>query len=126
MELPPIAHNNCGNIQTVRNSKKKYGQVHTVINLQELKNTLTYLQSELYRIETMAGTLSAVERDHFQKLSSYDHSELADIAVEEQSASRQLGTMRQMCLAMAQRVEGLKKEIEHDGEEESAELAETH
>lgn len=81
-------------------------------NFQDLKHTLTYLQSELYRIETMAGTLSTIERDHYNKLTNFDHSELVDIAVEEQNASRQLGTMQQMCLAMAQKVEGMKTAID--------------
>ena|GEM_PF-598376 len=95
-------------------------------NFQDLKNTLSYLHSELNRLETMAGTLSTIELDHYVKLTNFHHSELVDIAVEEQNASRQLGTMKHMCLAMAQKVEGLKNAIER-GElgESGAERAET-
>ncbi|MFD1953013.1 hypothetical protein ACFSL6_02180 [Paenibacillus thailandensis] len=84
-------------------------------NVQELKNTLSYLHSELNRLETMAGTLATVERDHYQKLTNFDNRELVDIAVEEQNASRQLGTMKHMCLAMAEKVEGIKQSIERGG-----------
>lgn len=78
------------------------------MSLQDLKNSLAYIHSELNRIETIAGTLSTVERDHFNKLTNYDHRDLQDIAVEEQSASRQLGEVKQICLALAQKVEGIK------------------
>ena len=60
----------------------------------------------------MAGTLSAAEKEHFKKLSNFDHRELIDIAIEEQSAARQLGTMKQMCLAMAQKIEGIKNAVD--------------
>ncbi|WP_107727652.1 hypothetical protein [Desmospora activa] len=82
-------------------------------NRNDLKNTLSYLHSELNRIETMAGTLSTVEREHFNKLTNFDHRELMDIAVEEQNAARQLGAIKQMCLAMAQKIEGMKKALDH-------------
>lgn len=78
----------------------------------DLTNTLSYLHSEINRIQTMAGTLSATERDHFKTLSNFDHRELMNIATEEQSAARQLGTMKQMCLAMAQKVEGIKNAVD--------------
>ncbi|MFC7440400.1 hypothetical protein [Laceyella putida] len=81
-------------------------------NVQDLKHTLSYLHSELNRIETMAGTLSTIEREHFNRLTNFDHRELVDIAVEEQNAARQLGTIKQMCLAMAQKVEGIKNAID--------------
>ncbi|WP_307208562.1 hypothetical protein [Paenibacillus harenae] len=60
------------------------------------------------------------------KLTIFDHSALVDIAVEEQNAARQLGTMKQMCLAMAQKVEGMKNEIEREEVGESAIRVETH
>ena len=78
----------------------------------DLTNTLSYLHSEINRIQTMAGTLSAAEKEHFKKLSNFDHRELIDIAIEEQSAARQLGTMKQMCLAMAQKIEGIKNAVD--------------
>lgn len=81
-------------------------------NSRDLNNTLTYLQSELNRLETMAGTLATIELDHYNKLTNFDNREIADIAVEEQSASRQLGTMKHMCLAMAQKVEELRNGVE--------------
>jgi myo-inositol catabolism protein IolC len=95
-------------------------------NYQDLKDTLTYIHSELNRIETMAGTLSTIEREHYTKLTNYDHRELVDIAVEEQSAARQLGTMKQMCLAMAQQIEGIRHSIDRGELGESAQHVETH
>ncbi|MGA9172663.1 MAG: hypothetical protein WBZ33_01610 [Thermoactinomyces sp.] len=80
-------------------------------NVQDLKHTLSYIHSELNRIETMAGTLSTIEREHYNKLTKFDHRELVDIAVEEQNAARQLETMRHMCLAIAQKFEGIKNAI---------------
>jgi len=74
----------------------------------ELLDTISYLHSEINRIETMVGTLAAREHEHYQKLSGYDHRELNDLAVEEQSAARQLGTIKQMCNSMAQRVQELQ------------------
>ncbi len=78
---------------------------------QELKNSLDYLHSELNRIETMAGTLSTTEREHFNRLSKIDNREITDIATEEQSAARQLGAIKQMCLTMAQEIESIKNTI---------------
>lgn len=75
---------------------------------QDLNQSLDYLRSELNRIETMAGTLSTTEREHFNRLSKIDNREMMDIAVEEQNAARQLGTIKQMCLAMAQTVDSIK------------------
>lgn len=95
-------------------------------NSQELKNTLSYIHSELNRIETMAGTLSVIEREHYNKLTNFDHRELVDIAVEEQNAARQLGTMKHMCLAMAEKIEGIKDAIDRGELGESAPNAETH
>ncbi|MDN4592357.1 hypothetical protein [Polycladomyces subterraneus] len=81
-------------------------------NVQDLKHTLSYIHSELNRIETMAGTLSSIERDHFNKLTKFDHRELVDIAVEEQHAARQLGTIKHICLSMAQKIEDIRNTIE--------------
>lgn len=96
-------------------------------NFQDLKNTLSYLHSEINRIETMAGTLSTIEREHYNKLTNFDHNELVDIAVEEQNAARQLGTMKHMCLAMAEKIEGIKNAIDRGEVGGDAERAtETH
>ncbi len=95
-------------------------------NIQDLKHTLSYIHSELNRIETMAGTLSTIEREHFNRLTNFDHRELVDIAVEEQNAARQLGTIKQMCLAMAQKVEGIKNAIDRGESGERAKHAEVH
>lgn len=93
---------------------------------QDLKNTLSYIHSELLRIETMAGTLSTIEREHYNKLTNFDNRELVDIAVEEQNAARQLGTMKQMSLAMAEKIEGIKNAMDRGEVGESAQRAETH
>lgn len=88
------------------------------MSFQELKNSLDYIHSEINRIETMAGTLSVAEREHFNKLSHFDDRGLMDIATEEQSAARQLGTIKQMCLAMAQKIEEVKSEISSNNGED--------
>lgn len=75
---------------------------------QDLGNTLDYIHSEINRIETMAGTLATTEQEHFKKLSNFDDPSIKDIASETQSAARQLGTMKQMCLAMSQKIEATK------------------
>lgn len=93
---------------------------------QDLTHTLTYLQSELHRMETIAGTLATVERDHFKRLSNFDHNELMEIAVEEQNASRQLGTVKQICLALTQRVDEMKQELEKGDLKERAKRVEVH
>jgi len=92
-------------------------------NMQDWKQTLDYLVSELNRLETMAGTLSTVEREHYNRLTNFDHQELTSIAVEEQNAARQLGAMKQMCLSMAQKVDSLKKALERGDAGESGERA---
>ncbi|MBA4601380.1 hypothetical protein [Thermoactinomyces mirandus] len=95
-------------------------------NVKDLKHTLSYIHSELNRIETMAGTLSSIEREHYNKLTNFGHRELVDIAVEEQNAARQLGSIKQMCSAMAQKVEGIKNAIDRGELGESANRAEIH
>lgn len=93
---------------------------------QDLKHTLSYIHSELNRIETMAGTLASIEREHFKKLSNFDHRELTDIAIEEQNAARQLGSIKMMCLALAQNVDGIRNSIEKGTFGERTIHVETH
>jgi hypothetical protein len=102
------------------------GRCHAMNANQELKNTLSYIHSELNRIETMAGTLSTIEHDHYKKLTNFDDRNLVDIAVEEQNAARQLGTMKHMCLAMTQKLEGLINALDGGEPGESGQRAETH
>lgn len=71
---------------------------------QELLTACSYIASELNRIQTVAGTLATIEKDHHTKLTGYEDRELLDIAVEEQSASRQLGMVRQVCLELSQKL----------------------
>ncbi|MGM0881870.1 MAG: hypothetical protein ACQEXQ_12655 [Bacillota bacterium] len=78
----------------------------------DVKHVLNYLQSEITRIETVSGTLSSVEREHYQKLTNFDHKELVDIAIEEQSASRQLDTIKQMCLTMSKQIDGMVHQLD--------------
>jgi hypothetical protein len=85
---------------------------------QDVKHVLQYLQSEINRIETMAGTLSGVEREHFQRLTNFDQRELVDIAVEEQSASRQLGAIQQMCQNMSRQIDGMLRSTERGADHE--------
>jgi anti-sigma28 factor (negative regulator of flagellin synthesis) len=108
------------------NNKIFFTEVLRMENFKDLENTLAYIHSELNRIETMAGTLATVERDHYNKLTNFDHRELTDIAVEEQNAARQLGTMQHMCSVMAQKIEGIKKALERGELKGSAESAKIH
>lgn len=78
-----------------------------MVEMNDVKQVLHYLHSEIVRIETISGTLSTVEHEHFQKLTNFDQKELVDIAVEEQSAARQLGAIKQMCLNMSQQIDGI-------------------
>jgi diadenosine tetraphosphate (Ap4A) HIT family hydrolase len=73
----------------------------------------------------MAGTLSTVERDHFTALTNFDNSTLQDLAVEEQNAARQLGTIKHICLSLAQKVDGINQAIQR-GELNGSEVNETH
>ncbi|MFC4546998.1 hypothetical protein ACFO25_11690 [Paenactinomyces guangxiensis] len=82
------------------------------MELKDLKHAVSYIHSEINRMETMAGTLSSIERDHYNKLTRFDHSELMDVAVEEQNAAKQLGAMKQMCLSISQKLEGIQQAIE--------------
>lgn len=96
------------------------------MNHTDLKNTCSYLASELNRIQTVAGTLSMIEHDHYTKLTRVDNRDLLDIAVEEQSASRQLGMVKQVCVELAQRVEELQNAIERGELQGVANLASAH
>lgn len=96
------------------------------MQLQDLPNTLSYIHSELNRIETMAGTLATIEREHFNKLSNYDHRELMDIATAEQSASRQLGAIKQMCNSLAQKIEEIKNTLDRGETGGNSDRAEVH
>lgn len=73
-----------------------------------IMETLSSFHSDLNRIQTIAGTLSQIERQHFNDLTKYDDEKLAGIAIAEQSASRQLGEIKQMCIAMAQKIEEIQ------------------
>ncbi len=66
---------------------------------------LTYFRSELNRIQTIAGTLSSIEQQHFQDLTDMGDDRLQQIAVEEQSAARQLGQVKQICLNLLQQLD---------------------
>lgn len=74
----------------------------------DTKNTLAYIHSELNRIQTIAGTLSTIETQHHKDLTDVGDDKLNQIAVEEQSAARQLGEVKQICVSLAQKVEELK------------------
>lgn len=80
------------------------------MNGQDWKSTLSYLQSELNRVQTIAGTLSTVENQHYQDLTNMGDDKLNQIAVEEQSAARQLGEVKQICIALAQKLDELQQQ----------------
>lgn len=90
---------------------------------------LTYVQSEVNRIEVIAGSLALTEREHQKKLSAYDDQDLTEIATEEESAARQLGMVKQICLALGQKVTDLKEgreDLETVGEERGYRNAPVH
>lgn len=84
------------------------------MNRQTVKQSLDYLHSELNRVQTIVGTLSTTEQEHLKKLSKIDNQEIMDIAVEEQSTARQLGSVKQMCLNMAQTIDNLQSTLDRD------------
>lgn len=96
------------------------------MNSTDLKNTCSYVASELNRIQTVAGTLAMIEQEHYTRLTSIGNRDLLDIAVEEQSASRQLGMVKQVCVELAQRVEELQSAIERGELQGVADLAPAH
>lgn len=72
--------------------------------MQEQTNMLDYIQSELNRIQTIAGTLSSVETQHAKDLSDMGDDQLNQIMTEEQNAARQLGEIKQICLALSEKI----------------------
>jgi len=77
--------------------------------MRNLSETLSSFHSDLNRIQTIAGTLSQVDQHHYQELTKYEDDRLASIAVAEQSGARQLGEIKQICIAMAQKIEELQQ-----------------
>lgn len=74
----------------------------------DIAHTLTAFHSDLNRIMTLAGTLSQVEKEHFRDLTKYEDEKLKNIALAEENSARQLGEIRQLCLAMAQKIEEIQ------------------
>lgn len=77
----------------------------------DMDQTLTYIHSELNRVQTIAGTLASVETQHYQDLTDMGDDKLNQIAVEEQNAARQLGEVKQICLSLAQKIDELKNQV---------------
>lgn len=80
----------------------------------DFKNTLSYIHSELNRVQTIAGTLSTIETQHYKDLTSMGDDKLNQLAVEEQSAARQLGEVKQICIALAQKVDEIKNSVDQN------------
>jgi hypothetical protein len=80
---------------------------------QQMNNTLSYIEAELNRIQTIAGTLASIEKQHYQDLINMGDDKLNQLAVEEQSAARQLGEVKQICLSLAQKI----REIGHQNDQ---------
>ncbi|TEB12393.1 hypothetical protein [Pelotomaculum propionicicum] len=78
-------------------------------HLTNISDALSAFHSDLNRIQTVAGTLAQVERQHYDDLTKYDDERLTRIAVAEQSSSRQLGEIKQLCIAMAQKIEEIQQ-----------------
>ncbi len=81
------------------------------MNNQELNNTLSYIKSELDRVQTIAGTISNVETQHYKDLLDMGDDKLNQIATEEQSAARQLGEVKQICLTLSQKMDDLQEQL---------------
>jgi hypothetical protein len=81
------------------------------MNNEELKNTLSYIKSELDRVQTIAGTLSGVETQHYKDLTDVGDDKLNQVATEEQSAARQLGEVKQVCLTLSQKMDDLEQQF---------------
>lgn len=77
-------------------------------NKPNIDQTYQYFQSELNRIQTIAGTLSNIENQHAKDLTNMGDDKLNQMAVEEQSAARQLGEIKQICLALGQKLDELQ------------------
>ncbi|MFX4261870.1 hypothetical protein ACOBQJ_06685 [Pelotomaculum propionicicum] len=78
-------------------------------HLPNMSETLASFHSDLNRIQTVAGTLAQVERQHYNDLTKYEDQRLTSIAVSEQSSARQLGEIKQICIAMAQKIEEIQQ-----------------
>lgn len=78
-------------------------------HLSNISETLASFHSDLNRIQTVAGTLAQVERQHYNDLTKYEDQRLTSIAVAEQSSARQLGEIKQICIAMAQKIEEIQQ-----------------
>lgn len=79
---------------------------------QKLEQTLSYLSSEINRIQTIAGTLSIVENEHYKELTNLgDESKFQKLALEEQNASRQLSEIKNICLALSEKIEQLQNDL---------------
>ncbi len=79
---------------------------------EKLEQTLSYLSSEINRIQTIAGTLSTVENEHYKALTNLgDDSEIQKLALEEQNASRQLSEIKNICLALSEKIEQLQDDL---------------
>lgn len=79
---------------------------------EQLEQTLSYLSSEINRIQTIAGTLSTVETEHYQDLTNLgDDAKIQQMALEEQNASRQLSEIKSICLALSEKIEQLKNDL---------------
>lgn len=76
-----------------------------------LSETLSAFHSDLNRIQTVAGTLSQLDRQHYNDLTKYEDQRLTSIAVAEQSSARQLGEIKQICIAMAQKIEEIQQSL---------------
>jgi hypothetical protein len=98
--------------------KAGYDKKKEVTAMEDPKQTLAYTRSELMRIETMAGTLSAIEKEHFHQLNRFDQRGLADLAVEEQNAARQLNAIRTICLSLSQKIGEMLQEEAGSGTSE--------
>lgn len=72
------------------------------------QNNLSFIKSELNRIQTIAGTLSTIENEHYKRLMDMGDDQLNQIATEEQSAARQLGEVKQICLSLAQQIDAMQ------------------
>lgn len=81
----------------------------------QTEQTWSYIKAELNRMQTIAGTLSTVEREHHQALLNMGDDRLNQMAVEEQSASRQLGEMKQICLSLVQTIDELQSGRSKEG-----------
>ena len=78
-------------------------------HLSNISETLASFHSDLNRIQTVAGTLAQDERQHYNDLTKYEDQRLTSIAVAEQSSARQLGEIKQICIAMAQKIEEIQQ-----------------